>query len=464
MKNRNTTFTAILFALGFLALSPLAQAAGPDTDGAIPGSNNGEGIGVLVSRTVGIWNTGTGFEALSQLTAGNQNTATGLRALTSDINGGFNTATGVYSLFSNTSGFFNSATGAYSLANNISGTHNTANGYAALYRNTADDNTATGFAALYHSTTGSGNTANGVQALRNSTTGNSNTANGASALFSNTTGSNNTAIGDGALAANTDGSLHTAVGFHALANNIASETGINTAVGANALSANTTGGENTAVGNFTLPFNTIGSLNTALGFGAGAGIVTVSNVTCIGPVSGVSTVAGEVGDSCYIAHIHDQPVDSGTAQFVFVDEDGKLGTTNFSSQRFKKEIRPMGQTSEAVLALKPVTFQYKNDKKCAPQFGLIAEEVAKVKPDLVVHDKNGQVVAVRYDAVNAMLLNEFLKEHKKVEEQQATIAQLKNGMDALVAHIKEQDSKIQKVSDRVEMSKPTPQLARNKTD
>src|SRR6266496_4509369 len=135
-------------------LAPLAQAVGPDTDGAIPGSNNGEGNGVLVSRTGGIWNTGTSFEALNHLTSGNQNTATGLRALSSDINGGFNTATGVLSLFSNTSGFFNSATGAYSLANNVSGSFNTANGYAALYRNIADGNTAVGFAALYRNTTG----------------------------------------------------------------------------------------------------------------------------------------------------------------------------------------------------------------------------------------------------------------------------------------------------------------------
>src|SRR6266498_3716741 len=159
-------------------LLPRAQAVGPDTDGTIPGSNNGEGIGVLVSRTTGVWNTGTGFEALSQLTAGNQNTATGLRALSSDTNGGFNTATGVLSLFSNTSGFFNSATGAYALANNISGSYNTANGYAALYRNTADGNTATGFAALYRNTIGGNNTANGYQALNNNTAGIGNTANG----------------------------------------------------------------------------------------------------------------------------------------------------------------------------------------------------------------------------------------------------------------------------------------------
>src|SRR6266571_8350461 len=125
-------FLLILLVLVCFGLAPMAQAVGPDTDGNIPGSNNGEGIGVLVSRTTWIWNTGTGFEALKHLTAGNQNTATGLRALTNDINGGFNTATGVLSLFSNTSGFFNSATGGYSLAHNTDGNNNTANGYGVL--------------------------------------------------------------------------------------------------------------------------------------------------------------------------------------------------------------------------------------------------------------------------------------------------------------------------------------------
>jgi hypothetical protein len=158
-------------------LAPMAQAVGPDTDGTIPGSNNGEGIGVLVSRTTGIWNSGTGFEALNHLTSGNQNTAMGFRALFSDTNGGFNTATGVLSLFSNTSGFFNSATGAYALANNISGNYNTANGYAALYRNTASGNTATGFGAL-HGNTSSFNTANGYRALFSNTGGNSNNGSG----------------------------------------------------------------------------------------------------------------------------------------------------------------------------------------------------------------------------------------------------------------------------------------------
>jgi hypothetical protein len=420
MKNTLHTILLSFSFLAFGALAPLAQAVSPPPDGGYPGLTTAEGQNALKNLTTGSANTGVGW----------------------------------FSLFSDTVGSFNTAVGTGTLALNIADS-NTATGTAALILNTSGTrNTANGTAALVHNSTGNDNTAVGAFALNNNTDS-GNTAIGSNALLSNTTGSNNTAVGDGALAANIDGSLHTAVGFHALANNIANETGINTAVGANALSANTTGGENTAVGNFALPFNTIGSLNTALGFGAGAGILTVSNVTCIGPVSGVSTVAGEVGDSCYIAHIHDQPVDSGTAQFVFVDEDGKLGTTNFSSQRFKKEIRPMGQTSEAVLAFKPVTFQYKNDKKCAAQFGLIAEEVAKVNPDLVVHDKNGQVVAVRYDQVNAMLLNEFLKEHKRVE-------QLETIVESIAATMKEQAAQIQRVSAQVEINRCAPQVVANR--
>jgi hypothetical protein len=208
-------FHFIPLVLVCFGLASMAQAVGPDTDGAIPGSNNGEGIGVLVSRTSGVWNTGTGFEALNHLTAGNQNTATGLRALNSDINGGFNTATGVFSLFSNTSGFFNSATGAYSLANNTIGSDNTANGYGALWANTADSNTATGFAALFHDIAGPFNTAVGFEALMNATananaavgdlalqnvsTGFFNTAIGAAAGIQQTTGHNNIYIGQGSF-------------------------------------------------------------------------------------------------------------------------------------------------------------------------------------------------------------------------------------------------------------------------
>ncbi len=398
-------FHFIPLVLACFGLAPTVQAVGPDTEGAIPGSNNGEGIGVLVSRTTGVWNTGTGFEALNHLTAGNQNTATGLRALFSDTTGGFNTATGVFSLFANTSGFFNSATGAYSLANNISGDYNTATGYSALYRNTGSFNTATGFAALYKNTTGLSNTANGFQALNRNITGFNNTANGVNALLFNT-GDNNTATGAGALSN-----------------------------------------------------NTTGSQNTALGQGAGSGVTAANNVICIG------ADGANASNSCYIGNIFGQTSSGGTA--VFINSDGKLGTTT-SSRRFKEEIKPMERASEALFALKPVTFRYKKgiDPQGIPQFGLVAEDVEAVNPDLVVRDKEGEVNTVRYEAVNAMLLNEFLKEHRKVEELkkdfQTTVAQHQKEIQALTALLKEQAAQIQKVSARLEVNKPTPEVVLNK--
>jgi hypothetical protein len=439
----------IQLLLSFFALMPIAQAVGPDTDGAIAGSNNGEGIGVLVSRTTGIWNTGTGFEALNHLTAGNQNTATGLRALNSDTNGGYNTATGVYSLFSNTSGFFNSATGAYSLANNTTGSNNTANGYAALYFNTADANTATGNAALYHNTTGANNTAVGFQALLSNITGNNNTAIGLQALSSATT-SSSTAVGMRALFSNTIGSS-------------------NTAMGVEALFTNTTGAANTAIG-FGALFATTGTNNIGLGHGAGENLTTGQSNICIGNVG----VAGEsntirIGRSAhtatFIGGIRGVTTGINDAISVVIDSAGQLGTMS-SSRRFKHEIKPMDSASEAIHALNPVTFHYKSDATGTPQFGLIAEEVAEVNPDLVVRDAVGEIYTVRYEAVNTMLLNEFLKEHKKVEEQayklerqnrriqeqDATIAQLKKELETLVAHVREQDSKIQRVSDQVGMN------------
>src|SRR6266545_3602953 len=259
-------------ALVCFGLAPILQAVGPDTDGAISGSNNGEGSGVLVNLTGGIWNTGTGFQALNHLTGGNQNTATGLRALFSDTNGGFNTAAG-----------------AYSLANNTEGDRNTADGAGALY------------------------------------------------------------------------------------------------------------------------YNTTGTFNTALGVSAGSNVTTASDVICIG-ASGAN-----VDNSCYIGNIFGVTTVNAAVP-VLIDSAGQLGTLS-SSRRYKREIKAMEQASEAILALKPVTFHHKSDPAAAgPQFGLIAEEVAEVNPDLVVRDKNGEIYTVRYDAVNAMLLNEFLKEHRKVEE------------------------------------------------
>src|SRR6266498_976967 len=244
-----------------------------------------------------------------------------------------------------------------------------------------------------------------------------NTAEGQAALLNLTSGTFNTAVGLFSLKAVADGDFNTAIGAGALLVNTANEnttTGAdNTAIGFTALFSNTTGSENTAIGFAALGNNTTGNGNIALGSFTGGGVSTANNVICIG-----SNVAGfNVDNSCFIGNIRDALVAPDAAP-VLIDSAGKLGTTSGSSRRFKKEIKPMDKASEAILALKPVTFHYNSDTMATPQFGLIAEEVAEVNPDLVVRDKNGEIYTVRYDAVNAMLLNEFLKEHRKIEKQQ----------------------------------------------
>ena len=202
--------------------------------------------------------------------------------------------------------------------------------------------------------------------------------------------------------------------------------------------------------------NTTGSGNVAIGDSAGQDVMTANNVICIG-----TGVAGaDVSNSCYIGNIFGQTSSSGAA--VFINSAGKLGTI-MSSQRFKEDIKPMDHASEALFALKPVTFRYKKEIDAAgtSQFGLMAEEVEKVNRDLVVRDKEGKPYSVRYDQVNAMLLNEFLKEHRKNEEQEKTIAELKSGMTALAATVKEQAAQIQKVSVQLELSKAAPHTVLN---
>ena len=424
----------LLIPLVLVCFGLLPRAQATDLDSVLPNGNTAEGSGVLVSLTSGVWNSGFGFEALNHDTAGKSNTATGVRALFSNTTGSNNTANGVYALYGNTIGWYNNAVGAYALANNTEGNWNTANGYGALYYNTeGDSNTATGFAALYHNTTGIENMANGCQALYNNTSGSENTANGAFALFHNTTGHDNAANGQAALVNNTTGNDNTADGVTALDNN-------------------TTGNNNIALGS-TAGFNlTTGDFNIDIG---NNGVAGEAFTIRIGDV--------EAQTRAFIAGIFAVPV-TGTG--VVVASDGQLGVAA-SSQRFKDEIKPMDKASEAILALKPVTFRYKHeiDPKRIPQFGLVAEEVAKVNPDLVACDAKGEIYTVRYDAVNAMLLNEFLKEHRKVEQQEATITQLKKDFQATVAELnarlKEQDSKIEKVSAQPEVSKPAPQIVLN---
>jgi hypothetical protein len=464
MKNRNTIFATILLPLGFLALFPIAYGVVPAPDGGYPGSNTAEGQNALFSRTTGVWNTALGALSLYSDTTGNGNTAVGINTLRHNINGAFNTSVGLNALF------FNNGDPA-----NGEASQNAAFGTSALFNNTTgSENCAFGPNALFHNNTGSSNCAFGSGALYLNTNGVYNTAIGGSALFSNT-GSDNTAVGHGALSSNSDGFQNTATGINALANN--SGGNFNTAIGAGALLANNTGSTNTAVGDGALGTNTSGGTNTALGFGAGSNITTANNVICIG-------IAGQnVSDSFYVANVFETSIDPDNLP-VRIDFTGRLGTQS-SSQRFKDDIKPMDKASQAILGLQPVTFHYKNDTKRSRQFGLIAEEVAKVDPNLVALDKEGKPYTVRYDQVNAMLLNEFLKEHRKVEsqgselenqrkrirEQEATIAGLKcmlakqeKATEALAAHARDQDSKIKQVSAQIEMSKPVSKVVADRPD
>lgn len=316
-------------------------------------------------------------------------------------------------------------------------------------------NTAEGQGALLNLTSGTFNTAVGFLSLRSDTENNFNTAVGAGSLFANTVADDNTAIGAGALLSNTIASDNTATGaFALLSNTIGFE---NTASGASALRNTTTGGGNTAVGFQALANNTTGVTNTALGFNCGFNVTTADNVIVIG-----TNVGGQnVNHSCFIGEIFGTTSSSGTA--VFINSEGRLGTIT-SSRRFKEAIEPMDQTSETLFALKPVRFRYKKeiDSNMTSQLGLVAEDVERVDPALVVHDKEGKPYSVRYDQVNAMLLNEFLKEHRKVEEQsrevleqRATITELKKGMATVVAELKVQASQIQKVSAQFATASPS---------
>jgi hypothetical protein len=396
-----------------------------------------------------------GLNALWQNTTGHENTATGDAALAANTTGVDNTANGAEALNFTTAGDENTAMGRAALYNNTTGSGHTAIGSEALYNNTSDDpdfpNTAIGSQALYSNTTGTGNTATGHNALLNNTTGVVNVATGGAVLHDNTTGHRNTATGYQSMHFNTEGFRNTATGMAAL-------------------QSNTTGNFNTTFGWASLSGNTTGNDNTALGFGAGwnltagdnnidvgnLGVATESNTIRIGMQ--VQAISGgfvfPAHTATYIAGVYGTTVSRGAT--VFIDSNGRLGTRS-SSQRFKDEIKPMDKASEAILGLKPVTFHYKKelDPDSVPQFGLVAEDVEKVNPDLVVRDAAGKVYTVRYEAVNAMLLNEFLKAHRRIEEQNKRI-------DQLTAQLKEQAALIQKVSDKVELNRPAPGTVANR--
>ena len=448
----------ITFALVCFALSPKVQAVVPAPDGGYPNFTTAEGTKALFSLTTGSANTAVGWYSLFGTSSGSFNTAIGYGAL--DLNTADN----------------NTAIGAAALLLNSTGTNNTANGVGALvFNNTGEGNTATGAFALYSNTEGQFNTANGEYTLYFNTTGERNTAIGDSALYRNTTGNRNAAVGNAALLFNTSGADNTAIGAGALFLNNADT---NTAIGADALSVNTTGDGNTANGFQALFSNTTGDFNTAYGLNALSNNTTGSGNIALGGAAGDQLITGDdnidIGNNgqfpdnrtirigqvqtrTFIAGIRGITTGTADAIPVLIDSFGQLGTMS-SARRFKHNIKLMDQTSEAILALKPVMFHYKSDNTNTPQFGLIAEEVAEVNPDLVVRDESGEIYTVRYDAVNAMLLNEFLKEHRKVEELtkdfQATVAQL-------TARLDDQAAQIQKVSAQLEASKPAPQMVNN---
>jgi Chaperone of endosialidase len=415
LQPKSTPPLLISLTLLCFALLPKVEAVVPPPDGGYPGANTAEGQQALLSLSGGTFNTALGWSSLKSNIAGNYNTGVGAGALvlnTSDQN----TATGAGALLLNTSGF-----------------RNTANGAFALLHNNAADNTGIGNAALFTNTTGSGNTAIGNFAL-----------------IDNDTGSNNTAVGNGALAINAGANDNTAIGAGALGNGTTS--GGNTAIGSGALANNTfLGGFNTAVGAGALSNNS-GVANIAVGATAGGNVTSANGVICIG------AAGADVSLSTWIGNIYNTTTVSGTTQSVIVSDTGQLGTMS-SSRRFKKDIQPMDKVSEAILALKPVTFHYKSDARGIAQFGLVAEEVEKVSPDLVIREPDGKPYTVRYEAVNAMLLNEFLKEHRTVQEQKATIAQLEKGMKTVIARLEEQASQIQKVSAQIKAGKAVERMA-----
>jgi hypothetical protein len=347
-------------------------------------------------------------------------------ALNLATTGSNNTAHGWFSLFSNTTGSFNTADGFQALYLNTLGHDNTAVGHNALQLNTDSWNTALGSGALQLNNRDA-NTAVGYQAAAHNISGFSLCAFGFWALYSNTDGVVNNAFGSNALYNNTTGEDNDAVGYIALYNN---RTGIN----------------NDAIGAGALYSNVSGSNNVAIGRSAGLLITGDGNV-CIG--ANVLGVNGE-NNVTRIKNIGTTPQDTGIYATLDAVGGTKLGYVNrSSSRRFKQDIKPMDNASEAIFSLKPVNFRYKKelDPNQTERFGLVAEDVEKVNPDLVARNEHGELTTVRYEAVNAMLLNEFLKEHRKVEQLEKEVERLTAGL--------------QKVSAELELSKPAPQTVLN---
>jgi hypothetical protein len=430
--------TTLLTFLWLATFGHKAQALSPAPEGCYPNFTTAEGCDALFSLTTGVGNSGLGWRSLFLNTTGSFNTGVGGGALVLN-NADSNTAVGAAALLLNTTGTENVALGTDTLVFNDSGS----------------DNSAIGTFALMKNITGYNNTAVGFQALYSNTEAHSNTAVGVNALAANVSGRENTGVGVTALSSNIDGEFNTATGYGALTSNIAGS--YNTANGIDALRLNTTGSDNTAVGDAALFHNTEGNENTALGEAAGFNQTTGSGNVYIG--TGVPGVAAE-NNHTYISNINATSVNGAGTDTVTINlTTGLLGHLS-SSQRYKEDIRQMDRASETLYRLKPVTYRFKKeiDATRSLDYGLVAEDVARVDPNLAIRNGNGEIESVRYSAINAMLLNEFLKEHRKVQEQEATITELKNEVATVVARLKEQDSKIERVSAQLEISRPGAQV------
>jgi hypothetical protein len=425
--------------------------------------NTACGTGSLPST--GVDNSAFGFDALAANVSGNYNTAVGTQALADNTSAAGNTGVGYQALFMNTTGQANTAVGDSSLLNN-NGTNNTSVGYGALTQNTSGgSNTAVGASALSLNTTAEYNTAAGYSALNQNSTGTGNTASGALTLYYNTTGSYNTGDGYEALADNSTGGYNTAIGYNALYTN--STGSYTTAVGANALTANTSGGYNTGFGAYALNVNTTGSGNTAFGYAAlrsttsggnniGFGYQALyqdpdgSNNIAMGYqsgfyVTGSNTIEigsmGAQGDNdvirlgtqgtqtlTFIAGISGTTV---TGAAVYVTSSGQLGV-QASSERYKTAIVSLGADTEKLRQLRPVSFHLKSDPKGAAQYGLIAEEVNKVYPELVIRDQSGQIQGVHYEELAPMLLSQVQRQQRTIDAQAEEIRKLKQQQGAYV--------------------------------
>jgi len=328
-----------------------------------------------------------------------------------------NTSTGESALGLDTTGNYNTGLGGYSLEKNTEGNHNTAAGFFSLNSNTTgSDNTAAGYTALNFNTTGKDNAALGAYALEANTLGKSNTALGSYALTANTTGVENSALGSKALFTNVTGGQNTAAGFYAL--------------------YQSTGSRNTAIGMRALNYLTTGEGNIALGYEAGYNISTGAgniDIGAQGDKDDAQTIRlGTQGTQkqAYIAGIFGTTAAAGIP--VVITPAGQLGTVT-SSARFKRDIRAMGDITATLMALHPVTFEYRADldPNATPQYGLIAEQVAQVAPQLVIRDTDNAPYTVRYDAVNAMLLQQVQQQQHTIAEQQKLLQELSARVAAL---------------------------------